>query len=87
MKKISQLKLNKLNQCSLSEKEQNLILGGDITCACGCHGSSGVVNNASANSQYGYDYTYGGPSVCLTWSDWDGDGTIEANEYVESAHV
>jgi natural product precursor len=48
------IKLNKLAQDAMKEKEMNLIRGGSAgDCCCGCHGPSGSFDNANANNAGG----------------------------------
>ena len=49
MKKLSKIKLTKLNEAELSERELNRLLGGENCCICGCHGSSSTGANHDAN--------------------------------------
>jgi natural product precursor len=55
---IKNLKLNKLSEQNLKEKQQNMVKGGRICeCGCGCHyqnsGGSSVEANAAANGRGG----------------------------------
>lgn len=83
MKKLNDLKLSKLSYTALSEKEQNLILGGTgyDCCGCGCNGSSNTTDNKNANSGSGYGQSGGGNDVCIFWNDSNNNGIFDTNEY------
>lgn len=49
MKKLSKIKLTRLNEAELSERELNRLLGGSNCCICGCRGSSSNQDNGGAN--------------------------------------
>ncbi|MBE6286732.1 MAG: rSAM-modified peptide [Mediterranea massiliensis] len=49
MKKLPKFKLTNLNASEVSEKEMNLLVGGEKCCTCGCTGPSSSVDNNIAN--------------------------------------
>ena len=74
MKKLSDLKLNKLGQAQLREREMNCLRGGDsYNCGCGCHyegqqyGAT-TLENQNSNAERSYS-SYGGSKYC-----WHSDG-------------
>lgn len=67
MKKIGNIKLNRLNEKELEKRELNLLKGGGdgSYCACACAGPSSTSANDSANDTYGYGGSgYGGTCSC-----------------------
>lgn len=71
MKKLSLLKLNKLGEAQLLEREMNRLRGGDgYNCGCGCHyeysGGSSAKDNQDANAHKGPGgaVSYGGSKYC-----------------------
>lgn len=71
MKKLSLLKLNKLGEAQLLEREMNRLRGGGVrNCGCGCHyednyGSSTRDNiDANAAKGPGGAVSYGGSKYC-----------------------
>lgn len=71
MKKLSLLKLNKLGEAQLLEREMNRLRGGDgFNCGCGCHyeysGGSSAKDNQDANAHKspGGAVSYGGSKYC-----------------------
>ena len=70
---MQKLKLNRLSDHQLAEKQMNCVLGGGIgpdgkcdrTCCCGCLGSSSSDDNARANMHGGL-VTVGGVCGPLT---------------------
>jgi natural product precursor len=50
---MKNMKLNALENQSLSNKEMNKVRGGDRTCTCSCAGSSSISSNMSANYNLG----------------------------------
>lgn len=71
MKKLSLLKLNKLGEAQLLEREMNRLRGGNgFNCGCGCHyegkgGGSSTRDNIDANAKKdGGAVSYGGSRYC-----------------------
>ena len=63
MKRIQNLKLTQLSKVELEKREMNGLKGGgpdDNSCNCNCSGATTKEATRSANSVYGYQYSYGG---------------------------
>lgn len=73
MKQIERLKLNQLSKDELQKRELKQIRGGErCKCCCGYSGDPGgapFYENALANYQAGYEYSYGDPLTCLCFDE------------------
>jgi len=68
--KLKQLKLHKISQNELTNRQMRQTVGGQQeprNCGCGCNSDSGTWCNANANWYHGYSQSYGGNSYCATW--------------------
>ena len=72
--KIKQLKLSRLSERELKEKEMNAILGGN-SCSCSCYwegrGGSSINDNNMANYKFEYESVHGCNQ--FTYCDETGD--------------
>jgi natural product precursor len=62
---MNKIKLNKLAQNAMKEKEMNHVRGGRLVCCtCGCNGPSATDTNGYANSGSGLNSPGGGKQYC-----------------------
>ena len=88
MKKLKELKLNKLSSSNLQSKEMNELRGGERYCTCSCYyatsGGSSSSDNRSANFSLG-DWG-GGYSSVVNNCYWEGEVGHESGVYHDTGY-
>lgn len=73
MNEINELKLFKLSDVKLENREMSQLYAGNA-CGCGCHGPSSTHDNYAANWDSGFTKSKGGEIRCATTGDeYSGD--------------
>lgn len=81
MKEINELKLFKLSDVKLENREMSQLYAGK-SCGCGCHGSSSNNDNYSANWYSGFTKSTGGEIRCASTGDeYSGDDLNQMMSY------